>query len=163
MIIRPARPEDAGAIIGFWNPLIRETMVTFNPVEKTAAEVADSIRAKAGAGHGFFVAEADGTILGFASYGQFRAGMGYARAMEHTIILAPQARGRGAGRALMVAVEDHARAQGYHSMIAGVSGGNPDGRAFHAAIGYAVVAVVPQVGWKFGRYWDLVLMQKLLS
>lgn len=162
MIIRPARPEDAGAIIAFWNPLIRDTLVTFNPVEKTEAEVADSIRAKAAAGHGFFVAE-DAGILGFASYGQFRAGAGYARAMEHTIILAPEGRGRGVGRALMAAIEDHARAQGYHSMIAGVSGGNPEGRAFHAAIGYAEVAVVPQVGWKFGRFWDLVLMQKLLA
>lgn len=162
MIIRPARPEDAGAIIAFWNPLIRDTMVTFNPVQKTQAEVADSIRAKAAAGHGFFVAE-DGGILGFASYGQFRAGTGYARAMEHTIILAPEGRGRGVGRALMAAIEDHARAQGYHSMIAGVSGGNPEGRAFHAAIGYAEVAVIPQVGWKFGRFWDLVLMQKLLA
>lgn len=162
MIIRPARPEDAGAIIAFWNPLIRDTLVTFNPVEKTEAEVADSIRAKAAAGHGFFVAE-DAGILGFASYGQFRAGMGYAKAMEHTIILAPEGRGRGVGRALMAAIEDHARAQGYHSMIAGVSGGNPEGRAFHAAIGYAELAVVPQVGWKFGRFWDLVLMQKLLA
>lgn len=162
MIIRPARPEDAGAIIAFWNPLIRDTMVTFNPVQKTEAEVADSIRAKAAAGHGFFVAE-DGGILGFASYGQFRAGMGYAKAMEHTIILSPEGRGSGVGRALMAAIEDHARAQGYHSMIAGVSGGNPEGRAFHAAIGYAEVAVIPQVGWKFGRFWDLVLMQKLLA
>lgn len=162
MIIRPARPEDAGAIIAFWNPLIRDTLVTFNPVEKTGSEVADSIRAKAEAGHGFFVAE-DAGILGFASYGQFRAGVGYARAMEHTIILAPGARGRGVGRALMAAIEDHARGQGNHSMIAGVSGGNPEGRAFHAAIGYAEVAVVPQVGWKFGRFWDLVLMQKLLA
>jgi phosphinothricin acetyltransferase len=162
VIIRPARPADAGAIIAFWNPLIRDTLVTFNPVEKTEAEVADSIRAKAAAGHGFVVAE-DGGPIGFASYGQFRAGAGYARAMEHTIILAPGARGRGAGRALMTAIEDHARAQGVHSLIAGVSGGNPEGRAFHAAIGYAEVAVVPQVGWKFGRFWDLVLMQKLLA
>ncbi|MFN3293557.1 MAG: GNAT family N-acetyltransferase [Gemmobacter sp.] len=162
-MIRPARPDDAAQIVAFWNPLIRETMVTFNPQEKTAAEVADSIAAKAAADHGFLVAEVDGAILGFASYGQFRAGAGYIRAMEHTIILAPAARGRGIGRALMAGIEDHARTRGVHSMIAGVSGGNPEGRRFHAAIGYAEVAVVPQVGWKFGRYWDLVLMQKLLS
>lgn len=162
-VIRPARPEDAARIVAFWNPLIRETMVTFNPQEKTVAELADSIAAKAAADHGFLVAEEDGEVLGFASYGQFRAGAGYIRAMEHTIILAPAARGRGIGRALMAGIEDHARTRGVHSMIAGVSGGNPEGRRFHAAIGYAEVAVVPQVGWKFGRFWDLVLMQKLLS
>lgn len=161
-MIRPARPDDAAAIVAFWNPLIRDTLVTFNPMEKTEAEVAESIRAKAEAGHAFLVAE-DGGILGFASYGQFRAGPGYARAMEHTIILAPPAQGRGVGRALMAGIEDHARGRGYHSMIAGVSGGNPAGRAFHAALGYAEVAVVPQVGWKFGQFWDLVLMQKLLT
>lgn len=161
-MIRPARPEDAPAIVAFWNPLIRDTLVTFNPLEKTAAEVAESIRAKAEAGHAFLVAD-EGAVLGFASYGQFRAGSGYARAMEHTIILSAQAQGRGVGRALMAGIEADARAKGYHSMIAGVSGGNPAGRAFHAALGYREVAVVPQVGWKFGQFWHLVLMQKLLT
>lgn len=165
-MIRPARPDDAAAIVAFWNPLIRDTLVTFNPVTKSVDEVARSITEKAAAGHGFLVAEddaAEGVILGFASYGQFRAGAGYARSMEHTIILAPLAHGRGIGRALMAGLEAHARSGGVRAMIAGVSGGNPQGRAFHAAIGYREVAIVPQVGWKFGRYWDLVLMQKLLS
>ncbi|WP_028030302.1 GNAT family N-acetyltransferase [Gemmobacter nectariphilus] len=162
-MIRPARPEDAAQILKFWNPLIRDTLVTFNPVEKTEAELRETIAAKPLAGHAFLVAEEDGQILGFASYGQFRAGPGYARAMEHTIILATAAHGRGIGRALMTAIEDDARAKGYHTMVAGVSGGNPQGRAFHAAIGYAEVGVIPESGWKFGRYWDLVLMQKVLA
>lgn len=162
-MIRPARPEDATQILTFWNPLIRDTLVTFNPVEKTEAELREMIVAKPLAGHAFLVAEEDGQILGFASYGQFRAGPGYARAMEHTIILAPAAHGLGIGRALMTAIEDDARAKGYHTMVAGVSGGNPQGRAFHAAIGYAEVGVIPESGWKFGRYWDLVLMQKVLA
>ena len=52
---------------------------------------------------------------------------------------------------------------GHHVMMAGVSGGNPEGRAFHAAIGYRLVGTIPEAGWKFGRYWDLWLMQKILS
>jgi phosphinothricin acetyltransferase len=83
--------------------------------------------------------------------------------MEHTIQLAPGASGRGHGRALMRAVEDHARMGGAHSMFAGVSGENPEGRAFHARLGYAETAVLPAVGWKFGRWMDLVLMQKFLA
>jgi phosphinothricin acetyltransferase len=101
--------------------------------------------------------------VGFASYAQFRGGVGYRHTMEHTIILGPAARGRGLGRALMTAIEDHARAGGTHSLFAGVSAGNPEGRAFHAAMGFAETAVLPQVGYKFGRWLDLVLMQKFLS
>jgi L-amino acid N-acyltransferase len=161
--IRPAIAADATAIAGLWNPLIRDTPVTFNTVEKSPAEVAGMIAARAAAGHAFLVAEGPDGLLGFASYSQFRAGPGYARTMEHTVILAPQARGRGIGRALMAALEDHARAGGVHSMFAGVSSGNPEGRAFHARIGYAEVATLRAVGWKFGQWLDLHLMQKMLE
>lgn len=162
-MIRPAGPGDLDAILAFWNPVIRDTAVTFNPVEKTAADLAALIDGRAAEGHPFLVATDDGGVLGFASYAQFRGGLGYARTMEHTIILAPAAHGRGVGRALMAAIEDHARARGIGSMIGGISGENAAGRAFHAAIGYAEIAVLPRVGWKFGRWMDLVLVQKTLS
>jgi phosphinothricin acetyltransferase len=83
--------------------------------------------------------------------------------MEHTVMLAPSARGRGIGRALMAALEDHARAGGAKSMFAGVSAANPEGRAFHARLGYGEVAVLPAVGFKAGHWLDLVLMQKFLA
>ena len=162
-MIRPATDRDAAAILAIWNPVIRDTLVTFNSAEKTEAELCTLIAERNAAGHCFLVAEAAGEILGFASYSQFRGGIGYRRTMEHTILLGPGARGRGIGRALMTAVEDHACAAGAHSIFAGVSGGNPEGRAFHAAMGYREVAVLPEVGFKFGRLHDLVLMQKILS
>ncbi|SDW72321.1 GNAT family N-acetyltransferase [Roseicitreum antarcticum] len=160
--LRPATEADCTAIAAIWNPVIRDTLVTFSPTEKTPADILATIRQKQAEGHAFFVA-ADATgILGFALYGQFRAGLGYAHAMEHSIALHPAACGRGFGRGLMQAVEDHARSRGVHCMIAGVSGANPDGVAFHAALGYATVATVPQVGRKAGLWLDLVLMQKFL-
>lgn len=162
MTIRPARPADIPALIALWNPLIATTMITFSSEEKTSEGLAQTLRDKQAADLPFFIAE-DGALQGFATYGQFRAGNGYATAMEHTIILGDTARGRGLGRALMAAIETHAQNRGAHSMIAGVSGGNPSGRAFHAAIGYDLVATVPQVGCKFDRFWDLWLMQKILA
>ncbi len=160
-MIRAATEADAGAVAALWNHWIRDTLVTFNAAEKSGAEVAEMIAARQAAGQAFLVA-AEGGLLGFATYAQFRGGVGYARTMEHTVLLAPDARGRGLGRALMRAVEDHARGAGVHSLFGGVSGANPEGRAFHLAMGFAEVAVLREVGWKWGRWLDLHLMQKIL-
>jgi phosphinothricin acetyltransferase len=158
-VIRPATPADAAAVAAIWNHYIRHTTVTFASTERTETEVAGLIAARPA----FFVAETASGIAGFATYTQFRGGDGYARCMEHTIQLAPGASGTGLGRALLAAVEDHARAGGAHSIFAGVSAENEAGRAFHARMGYAEAAILRQTGWKFGRWLDLVLMQKFLT
>lgn len=160
-MIRRATSADAAAIATLWNPWISGTAVTFNATEKTPADVAAMIAERDRLGHATFVAEGE-TRLGFASYAQFRGGIGYATCMEHSIILAPDARGKGAGRALLAAVEDHARSAGAHQMIGGVSGENAAGIAFHAALGYTSIATIREAGFKFGRFMDLVLMQKFL-
>jgi phosphinothricin acetyltransferase len=159
-VIRPATPADAPSIAAIWNHYIRSTTVTFTPVEKTTAEVA----ALTTAPHAFFVADVSGQITGFARHGQFRTGQGYARAAEHTILLAPDApRGQGTGRALLQAILDDATARGIGAMIAAISGDNAQGLAFHAAMGFATIGLLPAVGWKFGRWHDLLLMQKRLA
>lgn len=166
MIIRPARPDDYAAILAIWNPVIRDTTIIFHSQERDPAMLDELITSRRAAGHEFFVAEAEGAdggaIMGFASYAQFRAGNGYATAMEHSIILADGARGKGAGRALMQRLEAHAAAAGAHTLFAGVSGENSAGIAFHQAIGFHTVATIPEAGRKFGRWLDLVLMMKFL-
>lgn len=159
MIVRPARPEDAAPICAIWNPVIRDTLVTFTTQEKTEAGIAADIAAR---GPSFVVAEAEGQVQGFATSFPFRSGPGYAFTREHSIILRSAAHGRGVGRALMSALEEAARADGVHSLFAGVSGANPEGLAFHARLGFAEVARLPEVGFKAGRWLDLVLMQKFL-
>lgn len=162
-MIREAVSGDAGAIAAIWNHVIRTTAATFNTVEKSDAEIAAIIAARHAAGRAFVVAEEAGQVLGFATYDQFRGGAGYRHSMEHTVHLATGAAGRGLGRALMATIEAHARAAGVHVMIAGVSSENPQGRAFHAALGYQLTATLPEVGQKFGRKMDLWLMFKFLT
>ncbi len=162
-MIRPATEADIPALLAIWNPVIRDTLVTFASVQKTPETLGQMIASRTADGFAFLVAERAGQIAGFATYAQFRGGDGYARTMEHTIILAPDARGNGVGRALMAAVEAHAAHRGAHTIYAGVSAANPEGRAFHAALGYREMAVLPEAGWKNGLWIDLVLMQKKLG
>ena len=162
-MIRPAEVQDARSIMDIWNLVISTTTHNFSSTLKTQEGVAAQIADHWAAGHGIWVAELAGEVVGFASYGQFRGGNGYARCMEHSVHLTEAARGKGLGRALMTVLEDHARQGGAHQMIGGISGENTAGQAFHAALGYAPIARIPQAGWKWGRYLDLVLMQKMLS
>jgi phosphinothricin acetyltransferase len=158
LIVRPARAADSAAITALWNDVIDNTAITFTTAHKTPESISADIAAR---GACFQVAEAD-RFLGFATCFPFRSGPGYRFTMEHSVMLVPDARGHGVGRALMVALEEAARGQGAHSLFAGVSGENPEGVAFHARIGFAEVARLPEVGHKFGRWMDLVLMQKFL-
>lgn len=161
--IRDARTGDAGAIAAIWNPIIRDTVITFWPTERSAAEIAGMIAARQAAGHAFLVAETAGEVAAFATCTQFRGGAGYARSLEHSIHVHPGRRGRGLGTALLRAVEDHARARGGQLMISAVTGSNDGSLRFHARQGYARWGVIPAAGWKFGRFHDLVLMGKDLA
>lgn len=154
-MIRAATLDDAPWIAAIWNAIIADTLVTFTTERKTDAVIADMITQRP-----VLVLPERG---GFASYGPFRAGPGYAATVEHTILLAPHARGQGQGRALMAALMDKARQQDHRVMIAGISGANPAAVAFHAALGFARVAHLPEVGRKGGQWLDLILMQKRLS
>lgn len=158
MIIRAPRPDDAEAVRAIINDVIENTTISFKPNSYSRDDVLTLFRQAPC----IRVAEVDGHVAGYASYDQFRKGLGYARTMEHSIAIDRAFRGHGAGRALMTAIEDHARAAGVGSMWAGVSGENPAGVTFHAALGYETVATLPRVGFKFDRWLDLVLMRKWL-
>lgn len=157
-MIRDATADDIAAIAAIWNPILRDSAISFWPGARSDHEIRAYIAERQAAGHAVLIAEDNHHALGFASYAQFRAGAGYAHSMEHTIHLAPDARGKGLGRALMRAIEDHAKARGARLMIGGITESNHESLRFHQRLGYAEWGRIPAAGHKFGAWHDLVLM-----
>ena len=158
-MIRQALPQDAARIAEIWNAVIRDTLITFTSEEKTTAQIAHWMRDRDTA---CIIYETETGVQGFASFGPFRSGPGYAHVVEHTVYVAPTAQERGVGRALLQRLEEIARADGRRIMIAGISGANPGAVAFHARMGFREVGHLPGVGEKAGQMLDLLLMQKNL-
>ncbi|OIQ26875.1 MAG: GNAT family N-acetyltransferase [Alphaproteobacteria bacterium MedPE-SWcel] len=158
--MRPARSGDAEAIAALHADGVRHSLATFTTVVRTAPDWGEDI----GSGLPILVAEdsASGAFLGFAALGAFRSGPGYAHTAEHSIYLTEAARGHGVGRSLLIALENLAGSRDIHVLVAAISGANPSAQAFHAACGYREVARLPEVGYKWGQWLDLVLMQKIL-
>ena len=162
MKFRPAKFSDSAEILDIWNPYIKKTFVTFNASEKTQEEVWKLVKDRRNNGHEFWVAIQDDKIIGFASYDQLRAGIGYRYSMEHTIIVSEKYKSLGVGKNLMGILCAHAKDRDINSMWAGVSAINVPAIKFHEGLGFKIVARLPEVGYKFGTFVDLVLMRKIL-
>jgi phosphinothricin acetyltransferase len=111
----------------------------------------------------FLVAKAGGDLLGYASFGDFRPFDGYFKTVEHSIYVAGQHRRRGVARALLPALMQRAEILGKHVMVGGIDAANEASIKLHEAFGFEVVGRLPQVGYKFGRYLDLLFLQKVFG
>lgn len=109
------------------------------------------------------VLEEGAKVVGYASYGPFRAFDGYRGTVEHSVYVRTDLRGGGRGRALLSALILRARAQGLHVMVAAIEAENNASIILHQRLGFAAVGLMPQVGQKFGRWLDLLLMQLRLD
>lgn len=109
------------------------------------------------------VAESDGEVVGYAAYGRFREKAGWALTAEHSIYLMPQAKGRGIGTALLGALLEAAAARGIHVMVGVLSADNEGSLRLHRRLGFVETARMPQVGKKFGRWLDAVIVQRALD
>jgi L-amino acid N-acyltransferase YncA len=109
------------------------------------------------------VAEVDGVVAGYASYSQWRPHQGYRHTVEHSVYVVEGFRGRGVASTLMRALVARATAEGRHVMMAGICSTNAGSIALHERLGFETVAVVPEVGRKFGRWLDLTLMRLPLA
>ena len=102
-------------------------------------------------------------MAGFASFGDFRPWPGYRFTVEHSVHVRADCRGRGVGGALMTPLVARARDLGKHVMIAGVDAENLASQRFHERLGFVKVAHFREVGFKFGRWLDLVFLQRRLD
>lgn len=107
----------------------------------------------------FGLFDADGTLGGFASYGPFRNGSGYAATAEHSIYVRPDFRGKGLGALLLRTVMEHAREKGIHVLVAGIDSKNVKSIALHRKMGFSYCGTIREVGYKFGTWLDLVFYQ----
>ncbi len=103
-----------------------------------------------------------GELMGFASYGVFRAWPAYKYSIEHSVYVDARFRGRGVGRQLMRRLIEEAQAQGYHMMIGGIDGTNAASLALHRSLGFTHCGTIRHAGFKFGRWLDLEFYQLIL-
>ncbi|PWC46770.1 GNAT family N-acetyltransferase [Azospirillum sp. TSA6c] len=161
--IRAAEEADLPAILAILNDAILNTTAVWSltPVtlDQRRAWMADH-QAK---GMPVLVCEQDGVVVGFASYGEFRAWEGYKHTVEHSIYVDSTVRGRGIGRSLLAALLDDAKLNGKHMIVAGIEAENTASIRLHAGFGFVEAGCLRQVGRKFDRWLDLLLMQKHLA
>lgn len=102
-------------------------------------------------------------VVGFASFGDFRPFPGYRHTVENSVYVDARFHRAGIGRSLVAALIERATALNKHAMIAGIEALNAGSIGLHASLGFVEVARMPEVGCKFGRWLDLVFMQKQLA
>jgi L-amino acid N-acyltransferase len=166
VIVRDATASDLHAIRSLYNALIPTTTIGWTETEQPAEEREAWFARQVQQGCPVLVAEQDGEVVGYAAYGDFRgAGKwpGYRYTVEHTIHVREDQWGRGVGRRLLTELIERALDRGIHVMVAAIDGDNDASIEFHRRLGFVEVARMPEVGHKFGRWLDLVLMQRVLD
>lgn len=163
MPIRRATEADLPAITAIFNEVIATSTAIYADDPFSLEDRAGWFAARRAAGFPVLVAQEDGEVLGLASFGEFRAWPGFRHTVEHSVHIRAGARGRGLGTALVSALFEPARALDKHVMIAGVDATNEGSIRLHERLGFERAAMLREVGRKFGRWLDLLFLQKFLD
>ena len=162
VVIRAAATADADAIAAIYAHHVLHGTATFDLDPPAVAFWRDKIADMAARGWPFVVADEGGGAIGYAYAAQFRDRPAYREACEDSIYIAPDAMGRGVGRALLAALLEGAVAAGFREMIAVIGGAEPASVALHARLGFIQTGRMRNVGIKFGRRLDTLYMQRSL-
>jgi L-amino acid N-acyltransferase len=163
MAIRAATEQDIPEITAIYNEVVANSNAVWTEKPDTEAERVAWMAARRALGYPVLVATAGRAIVGYGTFGDFRAWPGYRYTVEHSVYIHADHRGRGLGRIIIGELVSAATARGKHALIAGIDGSNQASIKLHARMGFAEVARMPEVGRKFGRWLDLVFMQRLLD
>jgi len=163
MIVRDATENDLPQILAIYNDVIARSTAVWTEQPSTLDERRNWFSARQAAGYPVLVAASEGAVLGFASFGDFRAWPGYRHTVEHSIHVRAQDRRRGVGSTLLPALVERARALDKHVLLAGSDGDNEASIAFHRRFGFTDAGRLREVGRKFGRWIDLVFLQRALD
>ena len=164
MIIRDAQEADLPGIAAIYNHAVAHTTAIWNDAPVDIANRRAWLSDRNRAGYPVLVAADDGdAVLGYASFGDWRAFDGYRHTVEHSVYVREDQRGAGIGRALMLALIERARQLGKHVMVAGIEAGNTASIRLHETLGFRQVGLLPQVGAKFGAWLDLAFLQLTLD
>lgn len=162
--IRDVRAEDVPGIRRIYGHHVQTGVGSFEETAPDEAEMAVRVRAVTGAGLPWLVAERGGALLGYAYASAYHVRSAYRFAVQDSVYVAEEAMGQGVGRALLQALVDRCTAMGYRQMVALVGGTENAGSiALHTALGFRTCGVVEAVGLKFGRWLDVVTMQRDLG
>lgn len=161
--IRPATHEDLPAILDITNDVIATSTAIYfdNPLTLENRRQWFDDRAKLG--YPVLVADEGGVVVGFSSFGDFRPWPGYRFTVEHSLLVRDGHRGKRIGEQLVQALWPIAAKLGKHMIIAGVDAENSGSIRFHERLGFERTAHLKEVGFKFGRRLDLVLLQRAVA
>jgi L-amino acid N-acyltransferase YncA len=162
--IRPADEADLPVITEIYEHAVRHGTATFELVPPDLAEMTRRYRALIEGGFPYFVATADGGVVGYAYAGAYRPRPAYRFTVENSIYLRPASHRRGIGLKLLQRLIIECEARGYRQMIAVIGdSANAGSIGVHAKTGFTLIGTHPNVGFKFGRWLDTVMMQRSLG
>lgn len=164
MFIREAASGDLPAITEIYNDAVETTTAIWNEKLVDVADRAAWLAAREARGYPVLVmVDDEDVVLGYATFGDYRAFDGYRYTVEHSVYIRTDQQGRGIGKALMIELIERAREVGAHVMVAAIEAENVGSLALHRRLGFEDAGTLREVGTKFGRWLDLTFLTLQLS